>query len=207
MGNGKAKSRSYMRRDERFATHGLSSPLGTITDLSASGMCIQSTGKPIVRKGDVETFELKSGRQKLVVPGVIVRLKRMGFRSKTFEIGVRFADARPHVRQALEELAKYGYVKGKTKASSSVEGAAQVEPLKAAIEVEDLYEVLEIDRDATGDEIRRAYRAMAKRYHPDVSDDEHASERFAVISKAYRVLGDDSMRERYDEMLLASIAA
>jgi curved DNA-binding protein len=60
------------------------------------------------------------------------------------------------------------------------------------------YEVLGVPSDATRDEIQRAYRALARRYHPDVNADPAAHERFKQISEAYRVLSDPSLRARYD---------
>lgn len=192
------------RTDERFQVQGVRCSLGVIMDLSASGMKIRGEGKPLVAKGSVENFEVTTGRQKLSLPGQIVWIKKKGFRAKTHEIGVRFVDTRPQVREALEQLAKFGYIKSKKKSAKPELNSATLE---AAVKVEDLYEILEVDRDASEEEIRRAYRALAKRYHPDVCDDEHASERFAVIGKAYRVLGDTETRRKYDELLRGSSAA
>jgi molecular chaperone DnaJ len=63
----------------------------------------------------------------------------------------------------------------------------------------DHYAVLGVSRDATQDEIRRAYRRLARQHHPDANpDDPHAEERFKEISHAYEVLSDAQKRERYD---------
>ena len=63
----------------------------------------------------------------------------------------------------------------------------------------DYYEVLGVDRGADKKEIKRAYRRLAKKYHPDVSDDPAAAEKFKEISEAYAVLSDDEKRRRYDQ--------
>ncbi|MFW5946001.1 MAG: molecular chaperone DnaJ [Candidatus Natronoplasma sp.] len=65
---------------------------------------------------------------------------------------------------------------------------------------EDYYEVLGVDKDASKDEIKRAYRKKAKKYHPDKNPDnqEEAREKFKKISEAYEVLADDEKRKRYD---------
>ncbi|HEY8496352.1 MAG TPA: molecular chaperone DnaJ [Limnochordales bacterium] len=63
----------------------------------------------------------------------------------------------------------------------------------------DYYEVLGVSRDATQDEIKRAYRKLARQYHPDVNkDDPQAEEKFKEINEAYRVLSDPKTREQYD---------
>jgi curved DNA-binding protein len=62
----------------------------------------------------------------------------------------------------------------------------------------DFYEVLGVSRDASADEIQRAYRRLARKYHPDVNKDPAAEDRFKEISEAYDVLSDPDTRRRYD---------
>ena len=64
----------------------------------------------------------------------------------------------------------------------------------------DLYGMLGVSRDADEDAIRKAYRQLARRYHPDVNPgDEEAEESFKAISEAYAVLSDPERRRNYDE--------
>jgi curved DNA-binding protein len=63
---------------------------------------------------------------------------------------------------------------------------------------EDFYSLLGVSRDASADEIQRAYRKLARTYHPDVNKDPSAEERFKQISEAYDVLSDPNTRRRYD---------
>jgi curved DNA-binding protein len=65
-------------------------------------------------------------------------------------------------------------------------------------ETPDFYEVLGVARDATAQEIQRAYRKLARTYHPDVNKDPAAERRFQEISEAYEVLSDPESRRRYD---------
>jgi len=63
----------------------------------------------------------------------------------------------------------------------------------------DYYDVLGIARGASSDEVKRAYRALAREHHPDVSDDKSAAEhRFKEINEAYEVLSDPGKRAQYD---------
>jgi len=65
---------------------------------------------------------------------------------------------------------------------------------------EDFYEALGVSRDASEAEINRAYREKASEYHPDVSDDPDAEEKFKRIQKAKEVLTDEEKREAYDRL-------
>ncbi|MFE0254782.1 DnaJ C-terminal domain-containing protein [Streptomyces sp. NPDC059010] len=62
----------------------------------------------------------------------------------------------------------------------------------------DFYEVLGVARTADPDEIQRAYRTLARKYHPDVNKDPQAEERFKEINEAFSVLSDPEQRARYD---------
>ncbi|HDO19557.1 MAG TPA: molecular chaperone DnaJ [Thermoplasmatales archaeon] len=62
----------------------------------------------------------------------------------------------------------------------------------------DYYEILGVSRDATKEEIKRAYRRLALKYHPDRNKSKEAEERFKEISEAYAVLSDDEKRRLYD---------
>lgn len=64
-----------------------------------------------------------------------------------------------------------------------------------------LYEVLEVTRWAAPTEIKRHYRRLAKRYHPDVNRTREGSERFLEIQAAYQVLSNPLLRREYDEKL------
>ncbi|MEM9415999.1 MAG: molecular chaperone DnaJ [Planctomycetota bacterium] len=64
----------------------------------------------------------------------------------------------------------------------------------------DYYEVLQVEKTASGDVIKRAYRKMAMRYHPDRNpDDAEAEKKFKECAEAYEVLSDDAKRRRYDQ--------
>jgi len=68
------------------------------------------------------------------------------------------------------------------------------------MEFKDYYKIMGVDRDASQDEIKRAYRKLARKYHPDVSKEPDAEERFKEIGEAYEVLKDPEKRAAYDQL-------
>ncbi|MGM0593704.1 MAG: DnaJ C-terminal domain-containing protein [Pseudomonadota bacterium] len=68
------------------------------------------------------------------------------------------------------------------------------------MEYKDYYKILGIERDASQAEIKRAYKKLARKYHPDVSKESDAEARFKAINEAYHVLNDPEKRKAYDQL-------
>ena len=68
------------------------------------------------------------------------------------------------------------------------------------MEYKDYYKSLGVSRDANQDEIKRAYRKLARKYHPDVSKEKNAEKRFKEVGEAYEVLKDPQKRTAYDQL-------
>ncbi|MEB3189107.1 MAG: molecular chaperone DnaJ [Snowella sp.] len=70
----------------------------------------------------------------------------------------------------------------------------------------DYYEILGVARDANKEDIKRAYRRLARKYHPDVNKEPGAEEHFKEINRAYEVLSEPEIRERYDRFGEAGVS-
>ena len=68
------------------------------------------------------------------------------------------------------------------------------------MEYKDYYEIIGVPREASQDEIKRAYRKLARKYHPDVSKELNAEARFKEVGEAYEVLKDPEKRVAYDQL-------
>src|SRR6185436_19419445 len=68
------------------------------------------------------------------------------------------------------------------------------------MEYRDYYETLNVPRTATADEIKKVYRRLARKYHPDVSKESDAEARFKEVQEAYEVLKDPQKRTAYDQL-------
>ena len=68
------------------------------------------------------------------------------------------------------------------------------------MEYKDYYKIMGVSKDAAQDEIKRSYRKLARKYHPDVSKEPDAEARFKEVNEAYEVLKDPEKRAAYDQL-------
>src|SRR6187401_812663 len=78
--------------------------------------------------------------------------------------------------------------------------AAPAGPRVHVATYKDYYQIMGVARDASQDEIKRAYRRLARKYHPDVSKEANAEEKFKNVQEAYEVLKDAEKRSAYDQL-------
>lgn len=164
------------------------------------GLRARTRGRPDLRAGDALTLIIESDSQCIRVSGRAVWVRRAGLR--TFETGIQFVDVRPGIAAALSQLARYGFITADgAPPPAGPEQAQHARPLTAIVEVEDLYAIFGVPRDADEATIRETYHRLARQHHPDVCTDTDGPEKFTLISKAYSVLRDPDRRRRYDAML------
>jgi len=100
----------------------------------------------------------------------------------------------------LSKFLIYGELGIDGSVAPGVERRRDEDPSPRRMEKTDYYKILGIERSANADEVRKAYRKLARKYHPDINPGNRAAEeKFKEISLAHEVLGDPDKRRRYDE--------
>ncbi|MEM6258172.1 MAG: DnaJ domain-containing protein [Planctomycetota bacterium] len=194
------------RRSPRYRGETVRCALGTILDISATGMRVLCDGKPPVQIGGAMPIRLKFDDGSLQIGTQIRWCKRRGL--KRYEIGLQFIQLKPGMEKVLEAIARFGMAgaakhmeEGRPHSTGS--GARQKRE-KSRVYVEgdlpDYFGVLDLQPDATTDQIKASYRRLATIYHPDRSDAPEAMKRFEEINEAYHVLCDPKRRETYLRM-------
>jgi len=188
------------RQAPRHQVDSISCPLGKIMDLSTGGMRIACKGKPPVRIGQVGSVDLRCSGGKMTLAAQVVWTRRSGFRDH--EIGLKFVNLTRAHEKALDSLGRFGFLVPPDRCAREAADhhhRRQSSPMQAAFDVPDYYAVLNLQPGAEEHEIKKAYRALARKYHPDVSGDPEHYERFVAITEAFEVLTDPQRRRTFDE--------
>jgi hypothetical protein len=176
------------RSNKRYDTRLTDSVLGSVVDLSPDGARIVTRSEPNVRAGHVFEIAIACDGERVFMLSRVAWTRKID--KDLWNIGLHFFDADARARMDLEKLLD--------------RCASGRELLPTSVEVEDLYAVLGVPRESSLEQIRTAYRNLARKYHPDHAPDEESSRRFSRISKSYMVLRDESLRRRYDQLLKAA---
>lgn len=217
LGSKGTSSRLHMPRNaQRFETNTLSCPVGTVRDVSETGFRLSSRKKMDFKKGEVHEIRVRTESKQLSVKARVQWVRRVCWLPAVYEAGFQIVDPRPAVGVALRQLGQFGFagqssaVAGEAPAAGNANTQAQSEAAdrpQAFIDFENLYEVLGVEPAAKADEIKRAYRKLAQKHHPDHDPSPDAAAQFDRIAKAYAVLGDPRRREWYDKMVAGELAA
>jgi len=218
LGSKGTSSRLHMPRNaQRFETNTLSCPIGTVRDVSETGFRLSSRKRLDLKKGEIHEIRVRTESKQLSVKARVQWVRRVCWLPAVYEAGFQIIDPRPGVGVALRQLGQFGFANKSAKITGESEAASgstaqqpdagSPERPQAYIDFENLYEVLGVDVKSTADEIKRAYRKLAQKHHPDHDPSPDAAEKFDRIAKAYAVLGDPRRREWYDKMVAGEIAA
>lgn len=169
-----------------------------VIDLSAGGAKVRVDRKPTIQVGETLEMMLGTKGSVLSVRAIVVWTRKSGWRS--WEIGLQFRGVYEELAKQLMQLAMTGSTQA-VQEDYSKRGAPTTGGIEASIEIEDLYEILQIGRKATTEQVIAGFRALARKYHPDFNPATDAAVAFTRISKAYRVLRDPESRAKYDLML------
>tara|TARA_R110002111_G_scaffold59075_3_gene99617 strand:+ start:581 stop:1237 length:657 start_codon:yes stop_codon:yes gene_type:complete len=188
------------RSAPRQRTDTLACQLGDVVDISTTGVRISCKSKPPFSEGAVSTinFAFKGGQ--LPVSVQERWRKRKGFFGQ-YEIGLKFVSNSPNVIKAIESLVKFGFLCPDAVNEEKPQASQKTKPkpkLRVSIDLPNYYAVLEVSKDANGEQVHTAYRKLARKYHPDANKDPDAQRRFIAICEAYKVLSDPDQRESYD---------
>jgi hypothetical protein len=205
VGPGKpAPVRTRKRRHERYVSDLLTCALGNVLDLSASGIRIGCRGWCKLKRGQVVPLTLQAPQGELTLQAKVVRKVRRGLRAH--ELGLEFVGMTPRTAASLKSLAEFGFVGSGGGIAGTFVGSHEAGDMgggprpsgggtgtkatAAQMKLEWAQELLRVDSGATAEEIRAAYRKLARRYHPDSRPGPNADRKFAELVEAYRLLRD-----------------
>ena len=190
------------RCEERHENNALSCQIGSVVDISPSGMRLKCEGKPPIKVGQTIDIKLDSGSQRVSVQASVIWIRRRGF--KSFLVGVKFVNIKDGLKAAIDSLGKFGYIdleaKSQRKQSKS-DGTGKrrsKQRIKATVELPDYYAILGVGQDASASQIRKAYHKLAREYHPDSIRSDAFTAELIKVNQAYSVLRSNQSRRVYD---------
>ena len=202
IGPPKPSVRTRKRQHDRFVSDLLVCALGRVLDLSASGIRIGVRGRCKLRKGKVIPLTLEAPQGSLTLQAKVVRIVRRGL--FVSEVGMEFVGITPRVVRTLKSLAEFGFAADRGIAGSFVgsheagdmgggpraDGQGSAGSAAGPSKLQWAREVLRVDSGASAEEIRAAYRNLARRYHPDAHQSGQKDLDFSELVEAYRTLRD-----------------
>jgi len=190
------------RGAERHAVSTFTCSLGMVVDFSRTGMRFCCDGKPAVAPGQRGSIQLAGPNTSMRLKARVVWVKRLGgWRSRKYHVGLEWVEIDARRAAAVESLGKYGFIDPQTVAGglrwkTGKNQRKTRRTVKASFHLPNYYEVLGVEPEADLAAIKKAYRRLARQYHPDAGGDN--AERFMAITEAANVLTDPDRRAWFD---------
>lgn len=170
--------------------------LGEIVDLSGTGMRVAVAGRCPFKVGQALPIKLKTPNGTLALRARAVWRRRTGLLGG-YQIGFNFDGITPQQSMALGTIARFGFIAA-SDVSAPQSASKQASPgpvqVEASIVLAEYYECLGLEPDATPEQIKIAYRKLARQYHPDVAPGEENKQKFLELRQAYDLLCDHTRR-------------
>lgn len=183
------------RETARFETSVISCDLGDVLDLSRKGARIRVFGQCRTHVGQELTFELRAPTEIFGVRAKVARVDRVD--QGRFELGLEFSELPNEEGETLDRLARTGIGRATT---PTADRAEQLRKLAQTLKGPDYYSILGVSPRASTDDLQKAFRKLARQYHPDLNKAPDAERKFCEINKAHEVLCDPARRAEYDAL-------
>jgi len=187
----------------RHETDAIRCPLGDILDLSGTGMRVGVKGRCPIKTGQVVPIKLKTPHGSVAVAARAVWRRRTGLLGN-YQIGFHFDGIKPNQAVALATIARFGFIANEGVQAASVgelnaeeagsESVGSPAAVEANIVMAEYYECLGLPPEATPEDVKHAYRKLARQYHPDVAPGEENQRKFVELREAYDLLNDHLRR-------------
>ncbi len=182
------------RRMPRHETDAVGCPLGDILDLSGTGMRIGVKGRCPIKVGQVVPLKLKTPHGSMPVAARVVWRRRTGLLGG-YQIGFNFDGIKPNQSVALATIARFGFIAPQGVQPASAPAAVNnPSAVEATLVMAPYYECLGLPPEATPQDIKLAYRKLARQYHPDVAPGDENKKKFMELREAYDLLNDHLRR-------------
>ena len=195
------------RQMPRHNTDAVSCPLGELLDLSGTGMRVAVKGRCLLKVGQQLPLRLKTSQGSIPVTARIVWKKKTGLLGN-YQLGCHFEGLKPNLSLALATIARFGFVAAdevKSVGGGSASSGSAQQPgeadrhgrgasiggpssIEASLVLAPYFETLGLDPGADREQIKSAYRQLARRYHPDVAPGEDNRQKFLKLREAYDLL-------------------
>ncbi|MEM6459112.1 MAG: DUF4380 domain-containing protein [Planctomycetota bacterium] len=184
------------RRMPRHTTDVVTCPLGEVVDLSGTGVRVAVAGRCPLKVGQAVNLPLQTPNGRMTLASRVVWRKRAGLLGGCV-LGLDFVGIKPNQSVVLATIARFGFVAAsdvKSARGSSAAAADGPQRIEADLAMAPYFEKLELTPEASAEQVKDAYRKLARQYHPDVAPGPENQAKFVELREAYQLLSDHLRR-------------